>query len=122
MAAIDAKYRLKKEFEELRILSIGTGGSHTSYSMKKSFCNKYFGWGFLTRWRRQQLVAMILNLQSQSANNMLGLLLDKNLVLRIDCESNIALDDPSMQDDLITRADKDFINNSLRIKRFLQER
>ncbi|MDR1054104.1 MAG: patatin-like phospholipase family protein, partial [Planctomycetaceae bacterium] len=121
MATIDAKHRLQEKFHELRILTLGTCGNRTFYSMKKSFWNKICGWGFLTRWKNSQLVDMILNLQVQSANNMLDLLLDKNQVLRIDGESNIPLDDPSRQDDLITHADRDFTKHSLQIKQFLQE-
>ncbi|MDR1477830.1 MAG: patatin-like phospholipase family protein [Planctomycetaceae bacterium] len=120
IAAVDAKYRLQRSFDELQVLSIGTCGNRTYYSQKRGFWNKIFGWGFLTRWNKAQLVDMILNLQVQSANNLLRLVLNPNQILRIDSKSNIALDDPSMKDDLITRADKDFTNNSQKIEHFLQ--
>ncbi|MDR2706884.1 MAG: patatin-like phospholipase family protein [Planctomycetaceae bacterium] len=59
IATVEAKRRFAQPLENVQILSLGTGESRLSYSMKPS-C---LGWGFLTRWNKSQLIEMILNLQ-----------------------------------------------------------
>ena len=81
VAAIDAHYRLGIAFEEIRVLSIGTGKSTTFYPrwiQQKStgkwkdrlFCS-WKGWGFATRWGDSKFIDMVLNLQSDNSHNML---------------------------------------------------
>ncbi|MDR2761903.1 MAG: patatin-like phospholipase family protein, partial [Planctomycetaceae bacterium] len=108
VAAAEAKRRFNQPLENLRILSLGTGESRLSYSMKPSRS----GWGFLTRWKNKQLIEMILNLQMQSAKNILNLLLynektDKDLqVLRLtETDMKESMDDPTLLQQLVTRAD-----------------
>ena len=66
---------------------------------------------------------MILNLQSESANNMLGLLINPEQVMRINFESDkkLSLDDSNMQKDLQSRADKYFTHNDEKIKYFIKQ-
>ncbi|MDR0609251.1 MAG: patatin-like phospholipase family protein [Planctomycetaceae bacterium] len=119
VATIDAKYRLHKSLDELRILSVGTGESRSFYSMGKSWC----GWGFLTRWNREQLIATILNLQAQSANNMLELLLNRDQILRInETDMNMPMDDPKLLEQLISRAEKRFTEQAQKIRTFLNKK
>jgi hypothetical protein len=122
VAAIDAKRRLGSSLDSLRILSLGTGKSNQFYSIKRFKRRELFGWGIATRWGRSKLVQMFLNLQSESANNMLGLLLERDQILRLDFESDkdLPMDKPGEFDDLVTRADREFTHSSVRIKEFLQ--
>ena len=63
---------------------------------------------------------MILNLQSQTASNMAGLLLRPDQILRINFESDkpLSLDDPDEYSNLVSRADLDFTHNSHLIRSF----
>ena len=122
VAAVDAKKRFEKSFTDLKILSVGTGAGRLYYPQKTCLCKRFFGWGFATRWKRGHFIEMLLNLQSQAANNMLGLMLEPNQILRLNFESDaeLPLDDPREQADLISRADRDFTYNSKLIKYFLE--
>ena len=119
VAAIDAKKRLGIDLDRLKILSIGTGIGKNFYSSKHA--ESWF-WGIATRWGRGKFIDMILNLQSQTASNMLGLLLRPEHVFSVNFESDtkLSLDDPSMFDDLISRADQKFTHLSQGIKTFLE--
>lgn len=123
VAAIDAKKRLGANLDDLRILSIGTGKTNQFYSIKKFKKSRSMGWGFATRWGRGKFIEMILNLQSETANNMLGLLLKQNQILRLNFESDRKhpLDSPDELNDLITKADHDFTHKSPDIKKFLNK-
>jgi patatin-like phospholipase/acyl hydrolase len=127
VAAVEAKRRFAQPLENLRILSIGTGESRLSYSMKSS-C---LGWGFLTRWNKSQLIELILNLQMQSAKNMINLLLyesaqnqNKDIqILRLtETDMKEPMDDPSLLKQLIARADNQFTKQSETIKNFLNNK
>jgi len=122
VAAIDAKRRLCAKLEDLRILSIGTGQSNKFYSIKNFKNRRFFGWGIATKWGRGKIVEMLFSLQSQNANNMLGLLLDRDQILRFNFESEkkLPLDAPEEFDDLITRADREFTHSSVTIKEFFK--
>ncbi len=125
VAAVDAKRRLGVELSELKILSIGTGTSKSFYppSYKgPKFMKWCWGWGFLTRWQRSKFIDMLFNLQSESASNMLGLLLRPDQILRInfDSDQKLPLDDPEELETLISKADYDFTHNSAQIKQFLE--
>ncbi|MCK4355895.1 patatin-like phospholipase family protein [Candidatus Bipolaricaulota bacterium] len=105
VAAIDAKCRLDAKLDDLRILSIGTGKAKRFYSIKRFKRRGLFGWGVATRWGRSKFIQMLLNLQSETANNMVGLLLNQDQILRLNFESDksLPLDRPEEFDDLITR-------------------
>lgn len=121
-ATIDAKRRLNARLDDIRVLSVGTGTANRFYPIKGFKQRRGFGWGFATRWRHAKFIEMLLNLQSESAKNMLGLLLNKKQILRLNFESDqgIPLDMPSDFDDLISRADREFAHSSTSIQKFLQ--
>ena len=133
-AFIDARYRLDRTTDSIRILSLGTGTSRVFYpktpaSRFTRLWNGLQGWGFLTRWRNKRLLDLILNLQSESAHNMLSLLLKEDplaperiLRLTFETDTTLELDNVHMQDDLISRADKQFTHYSAQIAEFLQLR
>ncbi|MDD5236551.1 MAG: CBASS cGAMP-activated phospholipase [Candidatus Omnitrophica bacterium] len=121
IAAIEAKRRLSQNMDNLMILSIGTGEGRKFYSQDGHWWKKFLGWGFLTRWGRQKFIEMLFSLQSQTTNNMIGLLFEPSQILRINFKSDktLKLDDPNEYNDLICLADKDFTYNSQRIQEFL---
>ena len=123
VAAVDAKRRLGQPFENLRILSIGTGDAHQFYPMSPSWWQRCLGWGFATRWGRGRFIEMLLNLQSQKDNNILGLILNKEQIVRINFSSDRALplDDPSMWDTWISKAGHDFTHNSDQLRQFIRK-
>lgn len=104
-AVIEAKNRLKISQDDLRILSIGTGHSKTMYRTKA-----HSNWGLLTGWRGRDFIGFLFSLQSQSAWNYLKLMLHKEQIRRIDFETDcpLPLDDVSIMEKLISRADRDF--------------
>jgi patatin-like phospholipase/acyl hydrolase len=123
VAAIDAKKRLNVNMQDLLILSIGTGKSNQFYPIK-NFCQRRpWGWGFATRWGRGKFIEMLLNLQSETANNMLGLLLNHDQILRLNFESDQKhpLDSPEEFGDLVTKADRKFTHESAQIMAFLNK-
>lgn len=124
VAAIEARKRLNADFKDLKILSIGTGNSNLFYSIKEYKKRKIFGWGFVSGWKRDKFIKMLLNLQSQNANNMLGLVLEEEQIRRVNFDSDVdlALDAPNEFDDLVSRADKQFSHESALIKNFLSDR
>jgi hypothetical protein len=122
VAAIDAKRRLNAKLDDLRILSIGTGRAKQFYSIKRFKRRGLFGWGLATRWGLK-FIPMLLNLQSETANNMVGLLLDPDQILRLNFESDksLPLDRPKEFDDLVTQADRKFTHRSAEIQRFIRQ-
>lgn len=115
-AIIDAQYRLKKQLNELKVLSLGTGHSKTYYGLD---LNKK--WGLISGWRLKEFISFLLSLQSQTTQNYMQLLLEKHQLLRLDFESDkpLPLDDCSMIDDLLSRADKMFTHSSEELNRFI---
>ncbi|WP_417745608.1 CBASS cGAMP-activated phospholipase [Rosistilla oblonga] len=134
VAAIDASYRLKIPYENIRVLSIGTGTSRQFYPRSEG--NKLArawrwmqGWGLMTRWQRGKLVDLILELQSQNAHSSLCLMLGQNpmhatSVLRLNFESDryLPMDKTSKKDDWIAHADHCFTHHADEIKTFLELR
>lgn len=116
-SVIEAQSRLKIAIEDIRILSLGTGQSKTMYGVKTGR-----NWGFLRAWKHKEFINFFMSLQAQTTNNYLKLLLKENQILRIDFESDhsLPLDDCSVVDDLISRADRDFSHNSAKIRDFLK--
>ena len=123
VAAIDAKRRLNAKLDDLRILSIGTGKAERFYPIKHYKRHALFGWGLATRWGGSKFIQMLLNLQSETANNMVGLLLNQDQILRLNFESDksLPLDRPKEFHDLATRADRKFTHSSSEIKAFLSK-
>lgn len=113
----EAMTRLKLERPEIRLLSIGTGIGKQYY--KRSTVNR--SWGFATDWGMKKFIAMLLNLQSETANNMTKLLLDGGRMVRVNFESDtdLPLDDISSIPDLISKADHDFTHNTKDIRELL---
>lgn len=115
-SVIDAQKRLGVNIDDIRILTIGTGHSKTMYGTN---CQRK--WGLINGWKNKEFINLILSLQSQSAQNYLKLMLNPHQIKRIDFESEISLplDDVSIMDDLISRADHDFTHESESIKNFI---
>jgi len=122
VAAIDAQKRIGIDSKDIKVLSLGTGMGNVFYSQKNKQLTKLTGWGFLTGWERERLIEMILNLQSETADNMLSLLLDSNQIMRINFESDrkLPIDDVAMKKDLQSKADRYFTHNSEKIRSFLE--
>lgn len=131
VASIDAHYRLQVSLAAIRVLSIGTGNSKAYYPRRGSWWRDYLfrswqGWGLATRWRGSKLLDLILNLQADTAHNMLCLLFredpqDPASVLRLTFESDLALplDSTRKHPDWVSIADHTFTHNADRIKAFL---
>jgi len=109
--------------DEVKVLSIGTGESRAFYPMKETTWDRIWGWGFLSRWKRSQLIEFILSIQSLSAQNMLGFLLPKENIMRINYKTDLKdpMDDPKALDDLVSKADKIFTEQSSQIRSFIQK-
>lgn len=116
-AVIDAQKRLGIAQDDIQILSIGTGHSKTMYGTNASR-----KWGLINGWKHKEFISFILSLQSQSALNYLNLMLRPEQIKRVDFESDLPLplDDVSMLDDLISKADHKFTHESEAIRAFIQ--
>jgi len=114
-AMIDAIYRLGININDIRILSLGTGQSRLAYTTQG---NK--NWGLLTGWKGVDFIGFLLSLQDQSTQNYLKLILAENQLLRLNFESDnpLPLDDITVIDDLVSRADKIFTYECLKLKKF----
>lgn len=121
VALIDAKARLGVALDDVRILSIGTGVSDVIYSHVKAKRNA-LGWGLIGKWRGARFVQLMLNLQSSSMENMTGLLLKREQIIRINMKlsEKMQLDDTSVHDDLISGAEKVFSEKSAEIRDFIR--
>lgn len=122
VAVLDAHKRLGVPLGKIKVFSVGTGVAQKFYSQKKTWLKKRMGWGFATLWGRTKFIDMVFNLQSQTADNMLGLLLDKeSQVKRINFESDmdLPLDDVGRLEDWCSRADQIFTYSSKDISDFL---
>ena len=115
-AVIDAQKRLDINQDNIRIMSMGTGNSRAVYNISKSG-----RWGLINGWEREKLVNLIFSLQSQSAHNYLSLMLHNEQLKRIDFDSDepLPMDNTSIVDDLISRADHMFTHESESIKKFI---
>ena len=126
VAVADAHYNMKKPLHALKVLALGTGTSRSEYPwnenrwLKRLGCSR-LGWGWATKWQRTRLIDLVLKLQSEAADNTLGLLLDSAQVLRVTFETDrrLAFDRPVNIRDLTTRADREFAHRAGEIRRFL---
>ncbi len=116
-AVIDAQKRLGVAQDDIQILTIGTGYSKIMYGTKASR-----KWGLINGWKHKEFISFILSLQSQSALNYLSLMLHPGQIKRVDFESDLPLllDDVSILDDLISKADQKFTHESTSIRAFIQ--
>lgn len=115
-AVIDAQKRLGIAQGDIRVLSIGAGHSKTLYGT-----NVLRKWGLINGWKNKEFINFMLSLQSQSALNYLNLMLRPGQIKRIDFESDqpLPLDDVSLIDDLISKADYSFTYESESIREFI---
>lgn len=115
-AVIDAQKRLGIAQDDIQILTIGTGRSKTMYGTNASR-----KWGLINGWKHKKFINFILSLQSQSALNYLNLMLRPEQIKRVDFESDLPLpmDDVSILDDLISKADHKFTHESKSIRSFI---
>ena len=105
IALTEAVAKFKKEVNNIRILSLGTGHTPRMYSPRGR-------WGLLTGWSGLKLVAYTLELQSQASSNMTRLLLGGRF-LRLDPEiDKWELDDTTHLPILKALADKHFTYQS----------
>ncbi len=108
----EAISKFKKNIDQIRMLSIGTGSSKNIYTQKRN-------WGFLTGWERKKIILYILAMQSQASKNMVQLLLKENY-LRVDpLIENSELDDIKHLGHLKASADADFVKDADKIKSFI---
>ena len=114
-AVIDAQRRLNIDLSDIRILSLGTGHSRTSYGV-----NTKRKWGFLRGWKGPEFISFLMSLQAQSTHNYLQLILNEGQMLRLNFESDLPLplDDCTIIDDLVSRANRVFTYKGSEIKRF----
>jgi len=119
-AIIDAKTHLDKSFEQIKVLSIGTGTSRQFYPLRARWWHYLIGWGLLTRWDKSKFIDLIMNLQADASSNAAWSIL-KNNFLRINFKSdkNLPLDEPADLLDLLTKADMDFTYKAGKICEFL---
>jgi patatin-like phospholipase/acyl hydrolase len=117
VAVTEALSRLGAERAQIKLLSVGTGIGKNYYPLSQNRGS----WGFVTGWGMLKFISMLMNLQSATASNVVQLLLDKHQTVRINFESDLplSLDDVSVIDDLISKADKDFTHNSAAIRSLL---
>jgi len=107
--------RFKKDREDVMLMSIGTGIGNRYYSGSR------VGWGFLTGWESSKIIDSIFNIQSQTNNNIINLILPSENYLRINFEKSdkLSLDDVKSIPDLISQADNDYLSNKESISDFL---
>ncbi|HEY9017211.1 MAG: patatin-like phospholipase family protein [Methyloprofundus sp.] len=117
VAIIDAKKRLNIDLDDMKILSVGTGHAKKEYGVEQKKM-----WGMLSGWGVTDFISYILSMQSESAQNMSGLLLEPDQILRLNFETDapIALDDPKIIGDMLSKAGREFTYKSAEIKAFLQ--
>lgn len=117
VALAEAKKIFKIEPNDVVIVSIGTGVEENDYHINTKW------WGFLTGWKREKLISMILNLQTKTNNSLLQFLMPKENILRLTYTSDKALplDDVSQNENLLSKADKDFSDRHSEIQSFINK-
>ncbi|MCB1173735.1 MAG: patatin-like phospholipase family protein [Leptospiraceae bacterium] len=117
-AYIEATTRLNQPPANVKVFSIGTGTGKTVYSFH-NIQKKW--WGFLTGWRREALINLILNSQSESTSNMVKLLLKDNyLRINFNSDKELSLDQAKWLPHFKSYADSDFTHNSKQIREFIE--
>ncbi len=117
VALAEAKKIFQTEPKDVVIVSIGTGVEENDYHINTKW------WGFLTGWKREKLISMILNLQTKTNNSLLQFLMPKKNILRLTYTSDKALplDDVSQNENLLSKADKDFSDRHSEIQSFIDK-
>jgi patatin-like phospholipase/acyl hydrolase len=115
-AIIDARYRLGVALDDIRVLSLGTGASTTAYGTRAR------AWGFMTGWRGSRFIDFVSSLQARSIHNYVRLMLAQHQLVRINFETDrpLSLDDRSVIEDLISRADTAFTHAMAALANFLK--
>lgn len=109
----EALSKFKKNIDEVKILSIGTGHSENMYTEEPH-------WGILTGWGKTKLIAYVMAVQSQASTNMAKLVLrEKYLRLDSAIEDTWGLDNVEPLDNLKALADRDFTERADDIKAFI---
>lgn len=105
----EAIAKFKKNINEVKILSVGTGHSENMYTEKPR-------WGILTGWEKQKLIAYVMAVQSQASTNMAKLVLGENY-LRLDpAIKSWGLDNIKPLGNLKALAERDFTHHADEIK------
>lgn len=117
VAYVEATGKLKVPAEEVRIFSVGTGVGDHYYSNKDAGKN----WGAISGWGGPQIIDLILNLQSKTAGNMVGLL-PKGDYLRLNFSKDykLSLDDVDILDDLKAIAERIFADKFNEIRSYFE--
>jgi patatin-like phospholipase/acyl hydrolase len=107
-AVTEAKNRFKKNLDEVELLSVGTIESKSFHQIKKinHFYKKYF-WG-LIGWKTK-IIDITLNIQSMTSHHNTDFL-DLSKYLRVNTKESyqVPMDDATMVDDFISKADKEY--------------
>lgn len=119
VALTEALTRLGMARADLRLLSVGTGIGKHYYPVGA----RHWFWGFVAGWGIKRFISMLLDLQSATSGNVVKLLLDRSQVMRINFESDkpLPLDNVSILDNLVSRADRDFTHNAAAISVWLEK-
>jgi patatin-like phospholipase/acyl hydrolase len=114
---IDAQRRLGVSKCDIQILSIGTGHAKKAYGTEAKK-----NWGFMCAWKRKEFVNFIMSLQAQATYNYLQLMLEKEQILRLNFETDkmLPMDDCSIINDIVSRADQIFTYNTRSINNFFE--
>lgn len=117
VALAEAKKIFNTEPNDVVIVSIGTGVEENDYHINTKW------WGFLTGWKKEKFISMILNLQTKTNNSLLKFLMPKENILRLTYTSDKALplDDVSQNENLLSKADKDFSDRHSEIQSFINK-
>ena len=112
IAATEALSVFRKEAQEIRMLSIGTGHSTNMYQQRR-------GWGFITGWGGAKLTSYVMTLQAQASAHTAKLLLKGNY-LRINPEiDRWEIDNLTQLDTLKSLAESDFEKYAAEIRTFI---
>ena len=113
IAAAEALSVFRKEAQEIRMLSIGTGHSTNMYRQRR-------GWGFITGWGGAKLTSYVMTLQAQASARTAELLLKGNY-LRINPEiDRWEIDNLTQLDTLKSLAAHDFERCAAEIEAFMR--
>jgi len=115
VALAEAKKIFNKEPKDVVIVSIGTGLEKNDYDINTK------KWGFLSGWKREKLISMILNLQTKTNSDLLQFLMPKEHILRLTFTSTkgLPLDKISQNSNLLSKADSDFAEQHSVIQNFI---
>ncbi len=112
IAATEALSVFRKDPQEVRMLSIGTGHSVNMYQQRR-------GWGFFTGWGGAKLTSYVMTLQAQASAHATKLLLKGNY-LRVNPEiERWEIDTLTQLDSLKSLAERDFEKYAAEIRAFI---